>query len=125
METTKCTFALGEEGNLKIEGAKTLETYRQLKYETHAPMEGCFFAFSDDICKPVKEKQPAQTAIQLSVFEPPQNQNLLRYRDEVAKEMLVHNFKNGVLSEDAVGYANRLVKRLYGIDLGCDTIANQ
>ncbi len=82
-------------------------------------------AICDDICKPVKEKQPAQTAIQLSLFEPPQNQNLLRYRDEVAKEMLVHNFKNGVLSEDAVGYANRLVKRLYGIDLGCDTKANQ
>lgn len=79
----------------------------------------------DDICKPVKEKQPAPTAIQLSLFEPQQNQNLLRYRDEVAKEMLVHNFKNGVLSEDAVGYANRLVKRLYGIDLGCDTVAKQ
>ncbi len=48
METTKCTFTLGEEGNLKIEGAKTLETYKKLKYETHAPMEGCFFAFSDE-----------------------------------------------------------------------------
>lgn len=48
METTKCTFTLGEEGNLKIKGAKTLETYQQLKYENHAPMEGCFFAFSNE-----------------------------------------------------------------------------
>ncbi len=85
-------------------------------------------AICDDINEPatVKEKrpvsephkgQPAQPATQLSLFEPQPNQDLLRYRDEVAKEMLVHNFSHGVILEDAVRYANRLVKRLYGIDL--------
>lgn len=87
-------------------------------------------AICDDISKPVtvKEKRPiselhkGQPATQLSLFEPHQSPDLLRYRDEVAKEMLVHNFKNGVLSEDAAGYANRLVKRLYGVDLGNNTL---
>ena len=44
METT--CIAIKENGTLKIEGAKTLKNYQQLRYENHAPMEGCFFAFS-------------------------------------------------------------------------------
>ncbi len=84
--------------------------------------EGNSVAICDDISKPVKEKQPKPTATQLSLFDPHPTTDLLRYRDEVAKEMLLHNFKNGVLSEDAAGYANRLVKRLYGVDLGNNTL---
>ncbi len=45
MKTT-CTATFGEDGILEITGAKTLEKYQQLKYENHAPMEGCFFAFN-------------------------------------------------------------------------------
>ncbi len=47
METTTCV-TIKENGTLKIEGAKTLGTYQKLRYENEAPMEGCFFAFSNE-----------------------------------------------------------------------------
>ncbi len=76
---------------------------------------------------PVKEPKQAllpkgltkKTAdkLQLSLFDEQPSDYLLHFRDEVAKELLVQNYKQGIQPDFAAQLANSLVRRLYGIDL--------
>jgi len=74
-----------------------------------------------EIVEADSKKQPLpagltqQTATQLSLFEAQPSEYLLHFRDEVAKELLVH--RADLMSNEAAFCANNLVECLYGINL--------
>ncbi len=64
----------------------------------------------------LKNMEENAKQLKLSLFEPTPSEDLLRYRDKVAMEILVRNF-GSCSEEDAARAANTLVYRLYGYKL--------
>lgn len=64
----------------------------------------------------LKNMEENAKQLKLSLFEPAPSEDLLRYRDKVAMEILVRNF-GSCSEEDAARAANTLVYRLYGYKL--------
>lgn len=61
-------------------------------------------------------KQTVEQPKQLTLFEREPSDYILHYRDEVAKAILMNNFRS-CIAEEAAQAANTLVYRLYGIKL--------
>ena len=64
----------------------------------------------------LKNMEENAKQLKLSLCEPEPSEDLLRYRDKVAMEILVRNF-GSCSEEDAARAANTLVYRLYGYKL--------
>ena len=88
------------------------------KVATH-PKRGITELVSPSLTEQKKQPLPAgltqQTATQLSLFEAQPSEYLLHFRDEVAKELLVH--RTDLMPNEAAFSANNLVECLYGINL--------